>query len=244
MSQALKRSFLVSFIAIFCLILAACPADTQKAAQANHAYLVSLSNFQDAEIVLHNDGKVSDAVHLSIVKAEKVANHEAQNLDACIAAKMQGLPIDTCIDKATNAFNDLITALNLDPTVKQSLQTLADASDAALKTAIVFIKDIKSTQAKPNPAQSQQHMPISLLWAFALPMMAAGTGGVGLIGDRANAILAIVQMILKMEPIAAQALAQFLESKGRDTAAILALNKELEDKIDATADAELKKLGE
>lgn len=241
MKRAVKRSIAPILCLAACLVLAACPNDTKNAANGVHAYLVSLKSFQDAEVQLHNDGKVPDALHFNIQDKVKIANGVARHLDAAVLAKTQGKDVTAYIDEAKGTFQDILTATALDANTKQGLSLVAQAADDALKNAIMLIEAVKVQQAapKPSPTQSTRQIPW-LLWAFALPMFAAGGGMV--VGDpRAQAIFDIVRIALQLEPIAAQALSEFLKTKGQDTAAILALNQTLEDEIDATADAELAK---
>lgn len=241
-SHKKKLMYVSTFVLLFgilalCSITTACPADTKDAANGVHAYLVSLKSFDKAEIQFHNDHKIKDELHYTIQEKIKVANGVARHLDAAILAKTQGKDVTAYIDEAKGTFNDILRVVDLDDQTRQTLSLVSDAADAALKNAIVLIEAIKPQvpPVKPSPASSW------FLWAFALPMMVSVPGAIVLGDPRAQAILDIIRIALQMEPIAVQAISQFLQTKGQDTAAILALNQTLEDEIDAMTDAELAK---
>src|SRR6185312_331103 len=134
----IKTSLMVVAIAAICLALAACPnQDAVKSASAAvNKYANALSAFQDAEIKLHDAGKVRDAQHKEILDAELYASKAGRSLDAAIAVAAKGNDPKAYIDVAEKAANDLIRAVGSDANTYEHLQlTITGVSDA-LQNAI------------------------------------------------------------------------------------------------------------
>jgi hypothetical protein len=239
---------LIGLIACLCLILAACKVTSQNCADAVNKYANTLSAFQDAEIQMHDQKKVSDSTHLTILEAEKLASHAGRDMDAGILLASTGADPTKYIALAEKTYADLSTIVYADASANQGLSTLLSAAGAALKNAISLITALRSQTPSSAPAPAvakpasytSHNMPHQMpLWPFTiLPLM-----GLAAIGGGLAAAAQLLQILMQLEPVAFDLVVKFATSlKGKSTAEILALNESLFDKIDSTIASEEAKL--
>jgi hypothetical protein len=234
-----RAASVVAVLVVVTLLSGFACNQAKSASVAVNKYANSLSKFQDAEIQQHNDGKVDDATHRSILNYEKIAAKAGRNLDQAILLANTGGDAQQYIDQANNSFNDLVGAIvTKDEATKKTLQALADVSSALLKNAISLIKAI-TPQNQPKPTSSPNNGAPSLVFAMLslfLVGMAAGGGGL-------QSALDLLLAVTKLEPIAFDLILNLAKSlAGKTTEEVLAMNETIFGKVEQTADDELKKL--
>lgn len=231
MRKTIRYGAWVSLAAALVLICAgfSCSTSVKSAAVGVNKYAESLSHLQDAEITAHNAGSVDDATHKQILEAEKLASKAGHELDTAIALAAQGADASQYVDAAQNTFNDLLDVIN--PTNKQELVLLAQASGALLKNAISLIHAIHPAPVKPSPA------------GLAFWMM--GFGLIGMAAIDVNGVIQLLNLVVSLEPAAFDLVLKLTQSlQGQSTDQVLAMNEAIFGKVDATADAELAKLAD
>jgi hypothetical protein len=248
--KALRIRFgLGALLIASCLVITACPNNDQvkTAADAVNRYGTTLSSLQDAEIQLHSAGKVPDAIHAKILQSEIIAAKTGHALDAGISVASKGNDPSAYIDAAKGSFDDLLSAINLDPNTKQGLELAANAANSALQNAVTLIQQLKAS--KPSPATPAPAAPAStpttpapsgsaiwLLFAIGFfPMMAAA-------GVEITQVVSLLNLAVQLEPVAFDLVMKLTTSlKGKTTEEVLAMNEAIFSKIEATAQAELNK---
>jgi len=235
MKQRLKLSIGITTLLGACFVLAACPNAVQDASNAVNKYANTLSAFQDAEIKLHDAGKISDAKHVSILQAEIVAAKAGHDLDAAIAVASKGNDPAQYVDVATKSFDDMIAITNTDPTGNQELALVANTASAALKNAISLIQALRANPPKANGPAS---VPMWALWLLPFMFAAGAVGGVQL-----TQAVALLQIVMQLEPVAFDLIVKLAASmKGKTADEILAMNESLFSKVEQTAQDELAKV--
>ena len=223
------RATLVAFtlLATFALLGASSCNDSAKTASvAVNKYANSLSSFQDAEIKMHDAGKVDDDMHREILKKEKMAATAGLALDKAIAIASSGGDYSAYIDSAEATFNDLVAQAKAnDLQTQQELITYAATAGALLKNAVALIKAIQPAPKAPGA-----------FWFMFLPLMAAAALPF-------SKWFELLQIVSTLEPIAFELVTNLAKSlKGQTAEQVLALNERLFNKVTQTADAELAKL--
>lgn len=238
-----RSSIAVSVVLAMCVVLSACKVTSDQVAAGVNKYALSLQAFQQAELDLHGSqpSVVPDVVHYKIVELEITAAKAGHDLDAAIQVASTGGDISQYIDVANKTFDDVLQVLKLAPDADQKMQTAAQAASDALKNAISLIQALKAEHPSPAPTPAptgQNHVPLTLLFAFFMPLMAAGASG---LVSAAN-IVTLLQVILQLEPIAFDLILKLATSlKGKTAAEILAMNESIFTSVETIAEAELAK---
>lgn len=262
MKRTVKLGIATSGIAILCLIMAACVVTAKDCANGVNKYANALSAFQDGAIKLHDQKLIADPVYVNILHAEKAASKAGRDLDAGIALAVKGADPKEYVTLAQAAFDDMLLQLDsvVDPATQDKLNLSAQLAGDALKNAISLIEALRAS--KPTIVQLVPHSPErppdpgtpvvtnlstrsphSLpLWVFSLPLIGLVAGAGVLAG--VDATLKLLQVVVTLEPVAFDLILKFATSlKGKSEAEILAMNEQIFGKVDATADAELGKMG-
>lgn len=241
MKVVLIRSGLAASVVAACIAIAACPNNDQvkSAAAAVNRYGTTLSSLQDAEIQLHTAGKVPEAVHAKILQSEIVAAKAGHALDAGIGVASKGNDPSAYIDAAQGSFDDMLTAIKMDPNTAQGLELAVNTASSALKNAVTMIQQLKASKPSPStPAAPPASAPPSAVWlllGLIFPMMAAA--GVGV-----TQVVSLLNLIVQLEPVAFDLVTKLATSlKGKTTEEVLAMNEQIFSKVEMTAQAELNK---
>lgn len=237
---AVRTSVLALLVAVVAFNTA-CPA--KDAAVAVNKYLTLLSTLQDGEIVAHKDKSVSDDFHVKFQKAIKDANQGGNELNRGVIVAAKGGDPTGYIDVADSSYEDLLNLVG--QSNNAALKATGKLASDAIKNAITLIKQIKANAPPPPmPAVTGKNVsPVaphgSLRWMFA--MMALGLAGMAITPEGVDTI---VSLVTDLEPVAFNAVVNFIQSlKSKSVDEVTAMNQELIDKIDSTADAEIAAAG-
>jgi len=222
----------IAFVSLVLALAVLCSGwacqQTKSAAVAANRYANALSDFQDAEITAHKDGKVDDATHVKIQSALKAAAEAGSNLDKAIEIAQNGGDPTQYVDLAVTTFNELDAVVQ--PTGNQGLATLSAALGDLLKNAVTLIQAIHGASV-PAPAKPSG--------GLALWLTLGGLGVFGMAIDL-NGIIGLLTLITQLEPEAFDLIVKLATSlKGQTTEQVLALNEQLFGKVQQTADAEI-----
>lgn len=223
-----------------------------------HQTLVSDKSVPPKQVPL-----ISDLTHINILHSEKAASKAGRDLDAAIALADAGADPSEYVKLAQSSFDDLIMQLGpvIDGPTHDKLILAAQVAGDALKNAISLIEALRASKPAavvapavltphraPDPAvpvvtnlstRNSHGLP---LWVLGLPLIGLAAGAGALAG--LDATVKLLGIIVTLEPVAFDLIVKFATSlKGKSTAEILAMNEQIFGKVDATADAELGKMG-
>lgn len=217
------------------VLLASTNCNTKAAdcATAVNKYAIALQAFQQAEIKMHDAGRVSDFDHHNILVAEQAASRSGHALDAAISAANSGGDPQQYIDIATQTFSAMLSEIR-GTDVDANTQLIAEANLAgdALKNAITLIQALKAQ----HPTKTSNAGYLRLWVALFLPLF--GFAAIG--GLSANQAIQLLQIATELEPIAFDLIVKLAQSmKGKSAEEIVAMSESIFNQVDQTAQDQL-----
>lgn len=231
MKKRVKVASIGATVGLALLLMAAASCDhVQAAAQAANKYDNALKAFVHSEIVLHDQGKISDATHVEMLNAEKLGSKAGHDIDSALLLAAKGSDASSYIDLAEQDFDAFAMAVAKDPATKDALTSAANVVGDALKNTLSLIKQIKTT--------SQNRSPSKLPFAMLLPLMGFAAVG-GAVAGVAK-VAQLLTLITSLEPVAFDAILAFATSlKGKTTEEIVAMNESILSDVDTTIQQQL-----
>lgn len=235
--SAIRISIALPIIAIIIAVATACPA--RDAAVAINKYGNTLEALQKGEVVAYKavPPRVSDVDHIKIQSAIKVASSVGHALDQCALTASKGGDTAPCVAKAQATYNEVIALVV--STHQDDLIALGNAAGAALQNAISVIQSIHAQPVKPisetAPSPNRPTSGLALWLGFGmLGIVATGAGSLP------SGVVQLLNLIIGLEPVGFDLLLKLADKlQGKTPEEIVAMNEDIFNRIDTTADAEI-----